>query len=260
MAELVDTHCHLYSAPLAADIDAVLARARAAGVGPIVVPAYDHASFADVLRLVARPGVYGALGLHPWVAAERLDEGRLVAGLQQPGVVAVGEIGLDFRIPDADPPRQIALLRRQLHIAAALGRPVILHCRGAFEEMLQELEAFKPPLAGVLHAFSRGPELAARFAGLGLHLGFGGAVTRPDARARRAATAAPLRHIVCETDAPSIGLQGVPAAETEPRHVADVAAALAELRGLSFEAVAAATTENARALFGLPTPGTTEAT
>ncbi len=250
--ELVDTHCHLFLPPLAARLEPALARARERGVTRVVVPAYDLASWASVQSLAGRPGLHAALGLHPWVAAEPLELAALEAALRRAGAVAVGEIGLDLAIEGADRVRQLELLDAQLGVARALGLPVILHCRAAFEELIALL-APHAPVRGVVHAFSKGPELARRLLDLGLHLAFGGAVTRPRAeRARRSATLTPQGRLLLETDAPSIGLEGVPPEQVEPEHVRDVAEALATLRGEPLEELAAATTANARALFQLP--------
>ncbi|NTV03906.1 TatD family hydrolase [bacterium] len=241
--------------PLADDLDGVLARAREAGVSDIVAPAYDPESWEAVAALAAaHPGVHPALGLHPWVADRDLDFDDLRARLLACGAVAVGEIGLDAKIDGPGMGRQVEILRPQLHLARELDLPVILHDRGAAEHLVPLLREVygSAPVRGVVHAFSRGPELARRYLDLGLHLGFGGAVTRTDARARRAAAAAPPERIVLETDAPSIVLQDVPAGACEPRHVREVCLALAELRGLTADAAAALTTENARELFRLP--------
>lgn len=166
--------------------------------------------------------------------------------------VAVGEIGLDTKVDEADIERQVQVLRCQLELACDRELPVILHCRGAFPQLADEVRRFGGRLRGVVHAFSRGPELARELVELGLLLGIGGAVTRPRAdRVRRAVQRVPLDRLVLETDAPSIGLDGVPAEEAEPRHVADVAAALAEVLGEPIERVAEVTTGNAEALFGV---------
>ncbi len=273
--ELIDTHCHLYSEPLDADPGGVLARARAAGVVQIVVPAYDLASWPATAALATQPGVYAALGLHPWVAHEPLEIASLREALLERRAVAIGEIGLDAKIANADLEQQSRALRAQLALAVELDLPVLLHCRGAFEELLAILHEFARDagapgggapgaanspagagvgrfgLRGIVHAFSRGPDLAERFLALGLHIAFGGAVTRPGGRARKAAVVVPLDRIVLETDAPSIGLDGIPAARTEPRHVLEVAEALAELRGAPVEQIAEVTTANARRLFGI---------
>lgn len=255
--DFVDTHCHLYSDPLGGGPGAVLARAAARGVARVIVPAYDPASWTALPALAVRPGVFVAYGIHPWVAGgadpNRLRDSLATTIAAATRCVAVGEIGLDAKLGDEGPdlPTQLAVLRPQLELAVDLDLPAILHCRGAFAELLAEVTRFGGRLRGVLHAWSRGPELAGRFTAAGLALGLGGAVTRPQARARRAAQALPLERFVLETDAPSIGLATVPAADTEPHHVADIAAALAELRGESIATVAEVTTSHACRLFGL---------
>ena len=279
---LVDTHCHLNHPPLCDDTDGVLERATAVGVTRIVVPAYDTPCWDDLSRLAMRPGVAMALGLHPWLAHDlpgqvaRLDgplfDGgpAVTAATLDPDTaldrfihhlaaraaalrpVAIGEIGLDLKISSSGLPQQLPLLERQLALAADLDLPVILHCRGAFEEMLTALGRHGGRLRGVVHAFSRGPDLAARFVEAGLHIALGGAATRGRAQqVRRAAQTVPLDRLLLETDAPSIGLEDVAPEQTEPRHVHDVALAVAALRGRTPAAIASATTANAVALFGL---------
>jgi TatD DNase family protein len=269
---VIDTHAHLTFPPLAANPAAVIARAAAASVTRIITPAYDTPSWPAIAALAAaHPGaVYPALGLHPWVAHQPLDLDALAAALRDTNAVAIGEIGLDSKIqheggpgpgPDTsddtaaaipDLPTQLTVFQRQLELAADLDLPVILHCRGAFDHLIDCLERFTPRLRGVIHAFTRSEDLARRLTGLGLHLGVGGAVTRPNAvRTRRTAAAMPLECLVLETDAPAIGLEGVAPEDTEPRHVRDVAAALADLRGDTLAHVAEVTTAAATALFDL---------
>jgi TatD DNase family protein len=255
---LIDTHCHLNMPPLGADPTAVLARARDRDVTRVIVPAYDQASWAAVVKLTERPGVFAALGIHPWVAGEGADappggqSQALAEAISAAGssLVAIGEIGLDTKIEDAHLPRQLDLLNTQLNLAADLDLPVILHCRGAFEELLSAINRHGGKLRGVLHAFSRSTEVAHQFIKAGMHLGLGGAVTRPNARrVRKAAVAIGLESIVLETDAPSIGLDGVLPADTEPHHVADVAVALSELQGVAMAELARQTSLNAERLF-----------
>jgi TatD DNase family protein len=247
---VIDTHCHLDHEPLASDLEGVLARAMAAGVDRVVVPAVDTASWPRVKALTERTGVTGAFGLHPWSAEERLDLEALDAALDD--AVAVGEIGLDTKIESPGLELQLEVFRRQLEVAVDRDLPVILHCRGAFPQLLDEIGRFGGTLRGVVHAFSRGPELAQQLVAAGMVLGIGGAVTRPRAdRVRRAVRRVPLERLVLETDAPSIGLDGVPAEETEPRHVAAVAAALAEVLDQPVDHVAATTTTTAETLFDL---------
>ncbi len=227
-----------------------MSRAAKRGVQQVIAPGYDLSSWDDLGTLLGKRGIHTAFGLHPWVSNEPLDIGFLEDLLGRNNAVAVGEIGLDFKVTNVDTARQTTILKRQLDLAEKMDLSVILHCRGAFEELAAIIDGYSGKLRGVLHAFSRGPELATRFVDLGLHLAFGGSITRPGARrARRSAQVLPLDRIRLETDAPSSGLEGVEPEDVEPHHVRDIAEALAELRGISVEEVAAATTANATALF-----------
>jgi TatD DNase family protein len=246
--EFVDTHCHLYEPPLADDIDAVLARAAESGVTQVVVPAYGLASWDKVKGLAERPGVHAALGLHPWVAGEPFDPARLRDALRACGAVAVGEIGLDAKVEDPSLETQRRVFRLQLRVACELDLPVLLHCRGAFDELIVELREFAPELRGIVHAYSKDPILAQRFLDLGMHLAFGGAVTRPGSKAGRSAEMVPEARLLLETDAPSIGLCEVPPEQVEPRHVREIAETVATIRGTTVDAIGRATTANARAL------------
>ncbi len=251
---LVDTHCHLFMEPLCTDPAGVLRRALEAGVDRVIVPAFDKGSWEQVRELSGHPGVFPALGLHPWKADEELDVTALGRELESSGCAAIGEIGLDFKVGPPGREVQIAVFRAQLDLALELELPVILHCRGAFEEMVSILsgERYRGKIRGVMHAFTRGTELAARFLDLGLYLAFGGAVTRPRAeRARRSAAFTALDRILLETDAPSIGMDGLEPEEVEPAHVRRVALSVAGLRGISLDEAARITTANAERLFGL---------
>ncbi len=250
---LIDTHVHLDIESLREDLPAVLARAREAGVGGFVLPAYAVDGWDEVAGIAtAHDDVYPAFGIHPWKAHEGLDLDELRGRLSNDGAVALGEIGLDTVVESPDLETQLPVFRDQLRLARELALPVILHCRGAFDVFCETIAA-EGPVHGVVHAFSRGPELARRFLDLGLHLGLGGAVTRPRAkRVRRSAEVVPLECIVLETDAPGLGMDGVPDGENEPANVRRVAEALARLRDVTVEDIATTTTRNARELFRLP--------
>jgi TatD family hydrolase len=248
--QLIDTHCHLNFDPLAKNVSRVIARANQRDVSHIVVPAYDLESWQSIEELTKINGVFAALGLHPWTADEPIDLAKLEDRLTSCGAVAVGEIGLDSIVDKVPMERQLEVLESQLEIAVNLDLPVLLHCRGAFEEMLALLARFSPQLKGVIHAFSKGPKLMQRFVNLGLHIAFGGAITRLGAkRARCSAAEAPTHRLLLETDAPSIGLDGVEPLDVEPRHIFDIANALAKLRNESAEQIAMVTTNNAKQLF-----------
>jgi TatD DNase family protein len=250
---LIDTHVHLDFPRLRDDLPAVLARARANGVGWFIMPAYDVAGWDAVAAIAgAHNDVFPAFGLHPWKAHEAFDIDDLRERLLINDAVAIGEIGLDTKIDAPDLDTQLPVFRAQLRLARELDLPAILHCRGAFDTFIDMLAA-EGPVSGVVHAFSRGPELARRLVDLGLHLGLGGAITRPRAkRPRRSAVVAPLDRIVLETDAPGLGLDGVPDGENEPANVSAVATALAALREITVDEIADRTTRNAHDLFRLP--------
>lgn len=261
MERLVETHCHLFQSPLAEKLDAALERAASGGVSTVIVPAYDRASWGRVAEILgqhrsSRCALYVAYGIHPWVASRQPLEG-LPSWLERPGVVAVGEIGLDSKVDGAELDTQVEVLRRQLEIAVERDLPVILHCRGAFEQLLRllgELRDQGKVVRGVIHAFTKSIELARRFTDLGLSLGVGGAITRPRARLRATIESIDLEHVVLETDAPSIGLDGVEASDTEPMHVHEIGRRIARIRGQTFTDVARQTTRNAQELFRLQEP------
>jgi TatD DNase family protein len=250
---LIDTHCHLFMEPLSTDVEGVLQRASLRGVSEVVVPAVEISSWEMIKQLSEYPSVHPALGLHPWCADEKLDMLTLKALMAEVNAVAVGEIGLDFKIDFPSRTMQEKVFRSQLDLALELCLPVILHCRGAFDEMLSILseKRYRGILTGVIHAFTRGPELAARFLDLGFYLAFGGAVTRPGARrARKSASVVPLDRILLETDAPSIGMDSIDPENVEPSNIAEVARALTTIRDISFDEVSTVTSRNACILFG----------
>ncbi|MBP6015976.1 MAG: TatD family hydrolase [Candidatus Promineofilum sp.] len=258
-AGLVDTHCHLDVNSFAADRDEVVARAGAAGVGRIIVPAIDLGNTGAVLELAARiEGVYAAVGVHPNSAAgwqdDWIDELRRLAA--RPEVVAIGEIGLDYYWDKTPPKIQHHALARQLELAHELSLPVIIHNREANEDTLAQLAA--SPLRGderpgVLHSFSGDWAMAEAALAMGFYLGFTGPLTYKKADEMRAvATRAPLERLLIETDAPYLTPQPYRGKRNEPAYVRLVAERLAELRGLPVEEIVHITTTNAERLFQLP--------
>lgn len=251
---LVDTHCHLDAPELAAiGLDAVVERAWRAGVERIVVPAIDPGNFDAVRELAARfDGVYFALGIHPLCIAacdddalDRLDA-ALVDARDDPKLVAVGEIGLDFFVPGFDAGRQEHFYRAQLEIARAHELPVLLHVRRSQDRLLKYLRQVPVP-GGIAHAFNGSRQQADNFVALGFALGFGGAMTWERARnIRRLAVGLPLDAIVLETDSPDIPPPWLATGEpNQPAEVAGIAAELARLRGTDIEEIAAASNANA---------------
>jgi TatD DNase family protein len=263
---LIDTHCHLDFESFHDDIEAVIERATAAGVTRMIVPSLDLDNAAAVLALTERfPTVYAAVGVHPNSAAEWRDEwiDRLHELAQRPKVVAIGEIGLDTYWDKTPPDIQQRALTRQLELAAELDLPVIIHNRDASADVLRllsELVTRHSSLGtspfGVLHSFSADWDTAESALALGYYLGFTGPLTYKKADDLRAIAArVPLDRILIETDAPFLAPHPFRGKRNEPAHVRLVAERLAEVRGISLEEVAAATTANALDLFWRARPG-----
>ena len=252
---LVDTHCHLDDRAFDDDRDAVLERARDNGVDGIVVPAIDATNWDAVRALCgARTGVFAAYGLHPLCVAthrpEHLDALRDWIGRERP--VAVGECGLDYFVEGLDRDAQQDIFDAQLRIARDFDLPVIVHARRAVDAVIASLRRVGG-LRGVVHSFSGSLQQAEQLWTLGFRLGLGGPVTYPRAnRLRRLAVTMPIEYLVLETDAPDQPGTGHQGARNEPCHVLDVAHTIAELRAVSVETIADATTRNARDLFDLP--------
>jgi TatD DNase family protein len=257
----IDTHCHLDAAEFDIDRDAVVARARAAGVGMIVVPAVDAANFERVRELAHRYGLAYALGIHPMCTDRSADADlqtlrhALDAHRADPRLVAIGEIGLDHFVPGLDRYRQARFFAAQLELAIEFDLPVLLHVRRAIDTVLKQLRTRRVK-GGIAHAFNGSPQQAEAFVELGFRLGLGGALTYDRAlRIRRVAAAVPVDAIVMETDAPDIAPQWLYRTAEEREHGASmrndsaelprIGAALAGLRGIDAAALEAATTANA---------------
>lgn len=256
--DLTDTHCHLQDPRLAGDLDAVLGRARAAGVARFVCCGTREADWKAVLALQeTHAGVIPMLGLHPWFAGEATPGwiDRLEAQLAATGA-GVGECGLDFALESFDREAQVAALRAQLRLARTLDRPLTLHVRRAWEALIQVGREEGLPTAGAaIHAYSGSAETARELQDLGFHLGFGCGLARPDAhRARKAIRAVAPDRLLLETDSPDLAPRHLPGyAEGRPNEPANLRIALqaaAEARQEAPESLAAAAEASALALFG----------
>jgi TatD DNase family protein len=261
-AELADTHCHLMLEAFHDDREAVLQRARQAGVTRILLPGIDLVTSEQAVELAqTHPELYAAVGVHPHSASQW--DARVAAQLRHlarhPKVVAIGEIGLDYYRDLAPRPQQRHALEAQLALAADLGLPVVIHNRQAMQDLLaaliewaQSLERAapgRPP--GVLHAYSGDQEAAQATAEAGFFFGLGGPLTFPNAHLRRTITKSlPLDRLVLETDAPYLAPQPHRGRRNEPAHVRLVAERLAQLLERPLPRLAKVTTDNASRLFG----------
>lgn len=253
----IDTHCHLDAHEFANEQGAIAAHAEQLGVSCIVIPAVERANFATVAALSqTQPGCRYALGIHPMYVPRAQDadlqalRDALPTAMADPNFVAIGEIGLDFFIPQlCEEPmrsRQEYFYSEQLKIARDFGLPVLLHVRRSQDAILKYLRRITVP-GGIAHAFNGSFQQAETFIKLGFKLGFGGAMTFTRAlQIRRMATELPLEAIVLETDAPDISPAWLHPQRNSPEQLPQIGAVLAELRGMSVDDVALATTANAR--------------
>ena len=266
----IDTHCHLDAAEFTADSGVVRARARAPGVAHCVIPAVEVSNFDAVRNLAHAGGDSYCLGIHPVFVkhARPADLSELDACLQahreDPRLVAVGEIGLDYFVPElCESPlreQQEHFYREQLKLARKHGLPVVLHVRRSADRLLKHLREVGQSggaWTGIAHAFNGSEAQAQEFIKLGFKLGFGGAVTFERAlQLRRLAQTLPLDAIVMETDSPDMPphwlyttaqerVKGAGQGRNEPGELPRIASVVAQLRGMTLEALAQATTHNA---------------
>ncbi len=256
--ELVDSHVHLDDAAFAADRDAVVARAVSSGVTTMVAIGTSVQSSESVVALAEHySAVHAALGIHPHEAGTVGPEGvhDLTRWARHPRVVALGEAGLDYYRDYAPREAQAVLFRAHLALAQEAGLPVIIHCRDAYPDVLAILEEF-PSVRCIFHAFSGPREIAQECVRRGHYLAFGGPITfRNAGHVGEVAREIPDENILLETDAPYLSPHPHRGRRNEPAQVSLIAERLAEIRGLSLDAVATLTTANARRAFSLDKVG-----
>jgi TatD DNase family protein len=260
---LIDSHAHLQLPEFDADREAVLVRAREAGVRAIVNIGIDLPTSRTSLEIARRePDVFTSLGVHPNTSGDTdlaADLAQIEALAADPKVVAIGEIGLDYYRHRATPERQRESCLRQLQLADRLDLPVVIHCRDAHAEMLPLLSDWvreavcRTGRRGVIHCFSGSPAQAQAYIELGYYVSLPGTVTFKNAvEAAAVAREIPLDRLLLETDAPFLTPNPYRGRRNEPAYVKLVAARIALIRGDSLESVSAACAANTIELFGLP--------
>jgi TatD DNase family protein len=249
---LIDSHCHLDDPLFADDLEVVYQNARNVGVEHIIVPSVSARYWVRVKHLtVTLANTHAAYGLHPMFIGthEPEDITRLERWVQDEKPVAIGECGLDYYSHKETREQQLVYFDAQLALAHAIQLPVIVHARKAVEDAMRAIRRY-PGLRGVFHSFSGSYEQASRLMDNGFYLGFGGPVTW--ARSHRLHTLVrklPLSSLLLETDAPDQPDEAHRGQRNEPAYLAGIASAIARLKGISMEELAAATTENATKLF-----------
>jgi TatD DNase family protein len=247
---LVDSHCHLDFPDFADDLDGIVARAEAAGVGRIVTISTRVRQLDRLLAIAERfPNVYASVGTHPHQADEEdgISAEELIALSRHPKVVAFGEAGLDYFYDHGSPQAQARGFRTHIAAARATGLPLVIHTREADEDCgkILDEEMAKGPFRAVLHCYTGGRDLALKAIAHGLSISFTGIITFKKSQALRdLAAELPADRIMVETDAPFLAPGKHRGKRNEPAYVVETAKVLAEVRGVSFEEIAQQTTEN----------------
>jgi TatD DNase family protein len=253
---LVDSHCHLDFPDFESELDAVVARAEAAGVGRIVTISTKVRRIQGLLDIAARfPNVYCTVGTHPHEADKEdgIPAEELIALTRHPKVVGLGEAGLDYFYKHGSPVAQERGFRAHIAAARATGLPLVIHTRDADDDCgrILDEEMAEGAFSAVLHCYTGGRALAMKAIGHGLSIGFTGILTFKNSQAlRELAAELPSDRILVETDAPYLAPGKFRGKRNEPAFVAETAKVLAEARGVSPEEIARQTTENFFRLFG----------
>jgi TatD DNase family protein len=256
--KLIDTHCHLTFDPLADDIDGVIRRSIEAGVDGFITVATAPADMLNTLAIAeAHENVWASLGFHPHDAKDVGDDDLATMeklAVENGKVVAIGEAGLDYHYDHS--PRQVQqkIFRDQLGIAERVGKPVVIHCREAFDETMAILDEFAGRLKDVVvHCYSGTAEQTKLLLDRGYYISFTGIVTfKKSEQARQAAAMVPLERMMVETDCPYMSPEPVRNIRPcEPAMMVHIAKRLAEVKGMDFEEFASAVTETSVKFFGL---------
>lgn len=251
---LIDTHCHLDDSRFDGRLEQLLADAHRGGVTTFVVPGVSPDDWDAVGALRCLSGVDVAFGVHPLWAHQWSDD--LLPRLRQlaANACAIGEIGLDYQGEGADRELQQQVFRVQLRLAVEIGRPVLIHCRRAFKDLLAIMkEEGASTVGGIMHAYSGSVETARLCIALGFAIGIGGPITWGNAvKPVQVARDIPLGHLVLETDAPDLTPEPYRGHANEPAFLPAIASVLARIKGITMEETAAVTSATARRILGLP--------
>jgi len=252
---LIDSHCHLDFPDFAPERDEIVARARGAGVSPMITISTRMRRFEEIYALTqAYEDVFCSAGTHPHYASEEKDVPLedIVAAAGREKVVAIGEAGLDYHYDFSAVEDQKAGFRRHIEAARQTGLPLVIHSREAEEDTaaILEDEMAKGAFSAVLHCYTSGPDLARRGLALGLYVSFSGVLTfKKSDELREIAATVPMDRVLVETDAPYLAPMPYRGKRNEPAYVRYTAKVLADVKGVSEDEIARVTTENVHRLF-----------
>ena len=247
---LVDSHCHLNYKGLVEDQDAVIARARAAGVGTMLNISTRASEWDAVIATAERdPDIWATVGIHPHEADAHpdIDTGKLIAAASHPKVIGIGETGLDYYYDHSDRDRQKSSFRSHIAASRETGLPLIVHTRDAEQDTAEILadEMGKGAFTGIIHCFTASADFAEKALALGLHISLSGIVTFKNAKdLQETAKNIPEDRLLVETDAPFLAPVPHRGKTCEPAYVADTANFIAGLRGISREELESRTSDN----------------
>ena len=253
---LIDTHVHLNADHYDEDLDEVIERAREAGVTHFVVIGFDNKTIDRTMDLIDKyDDVYGVIGWHPVDAIDCTDADlvRIEELSQHPKIVGIGETGLDYHWDKSPKDVQKEIFIKQIEMAKRVSLPIVIHNREATADVVDILESHgAEEIGGIMHAFSGSPEIADRVLKMNFMISLGGPVTFKNAKQpKEVAKHVPLDKLLIETDAPFLTPHPYRGKRNEPAYVKLVAEQIAELREISYEEVAKATSENAKKLYNI---------
>ncbi|MCA1042400.1 TatD family hydrolase [Bacillus infantis] len=253
---LFDTHVHLNAEQFEEDLEEVIGRAQAEGVSHMVVVGFDRPTITRAMELAeAYDFIFACVGWHPVDAIDMTDED--LAWIEElaahPKVVAIGEMGLDYHWDKSPKDVQKDVFRRQIRLAKKVKLPIVIHNRDATADVVEILrEEGAGEIGGIMHCYSGSVEVAKECLDMNFYISLGGPVTFKNAKKpKEVAEAVPLEKLLIETDCPYLAPHPYRGKRNEPAYVKLVAEQIAELKGLAYEEVAEATTENAKRLFGI---------
>lgn len=246
-----DTHCHIFS-EYYEEIDEVLNKADSMNISRVINNGCDHKSNQEVLKLIEKyPSMYGALGIHPEVVDtyQESDLKFIEANLNNPKIVAIGEIGLDYHYTKENKEAQIKLFETQLALAEKYHMPVIIHSREATEDTINTLKKYK--VTGVIHSFSGSLETANIYIKMGFLLGINGVITFKNSKLKDTIKDIDLNNIILETDSPYLAPTPHRGEKNEPANVSLIAEFISELKNISLSQLSIITNENIKRIFDI---------
>lgn len=255
MKYLYDSHAHLDDERFDLDREEIIKSLKANGISLVINPGADMKSSRKALELAdLYPNIYAAVGIHPQEASEYDSEDLEIIRKwsENPKVVAIGEIGLDYYYGKNNKEEQIKLFREQIKLASEMSLPVIIHMRDATEDTYNILKEFEGKVRGVMHCYSGSLEMSELFMELGYYISLAGVVTFKNAKtAKEVAKNIPLERLLIETDSPYLTPEPNRGKRNEPKYVKHVADKICELRGISLVEFSEITRRNTEELFGL---------